>query len=314
MDPVILLIVGGAAALAATLTLAVWRTLTRPGGSDRFEDALAKMTGLETFDGDTATLASAKGKGRSWNEWWAAAFEEAGRPVADRQSPGRIALGLVILTTFFGIFVYPTGVYAVAAPLVGLGGLYLWLNMARSQRRNRLDKQLPLLLAALRNQMQAGVTIQGAIAAVADDLPSPIGEEMRIVKADMAVAVPLDQSLTELAHRTQSRLVRFLVSSIGVANRSGSDLVPQLVVIEETVRQRARIAGKIKSAIALAKPTAYLAMAAPPLMGGYLFFSDPAFGQYFFSPDGILMLGIALGLYAAGAFTVYVMVSNVEKV
>jgi len=125
--------------------------------------------------------------------------------------------------------------------------------------------------------------------------------------------MPVEQALEKLGERSKSRLMAFLVASIGVAVKSGADLIPQLVVIEETVRQRARIEGKIKAAIALAKPTSYLAMFTPVGMGGWLFLSDPTYGKFYFG-EGWLMLLIAVVLYAAGVFTVRLMVSNVEKV
>jgi tight adherence protein B len=160
--------------------------------------------------------------------------------------------------------------------------------------------------------MHAGVTVQAALMSVADELPSPIGDEVRMVKRDVNVSIPLEQALDTLAQRVNSRQMQFLVASIGIAVRSGSDLVPQLVVIEEIVQQRARIEGKIKSAIALAKPTAILAMAAPVIMMLYMSFTDPGYLAWFFGP-GILFLGISIGLYAAGVVTIRILVKNVEN-
>jgi tight adherence protein B len=161
--------------------------------------------------------------------------------------------------------------------------------------------------------MMAGVTIQGAIINISDELPSPIGDEFRQVKADVSVSIPLEDALAGLAFRVKSRLLFFLVSSIGIALRSGSDLIPQLVTIEEIVRQRARITGKIKSALAFAKPTSYLAMGAPVLMAGYLFLTDIAYPSYFFG-EGILLLVISLLMYAAGIVVIQAIVKNVEKI
>lgn len=171
---------------------------------------------------------------------------------------------------------------------------------------------MPLMLAALRSQMHAGVTVQGALMNVADDLPSPLGDEVRQVRRDVNVSIPLDQALDALAARVKSRQMQFLVSSIGIAVKSGSDLVPQLVTIEEISQQRARIEGKIKSAVALAKPTAIMAAAAPPLMFLYFSFSDANYLTYFLT-DGLLLIAIAAVLYAAGLFIVRQMVKNVEN-
>lgn len=314
MDPTVLLTVFAVAALAATLTLAVWRTLKNPSSGAKFEDSLAMITGTEAFEGDTSLMKSSGKKSQTWSGYWADAFEKSGREVADPAAPGRMVLGIVLVSLFFGVAVFPGGVYGVAVPAVAVGVVHFWLGRAKGQRLARLEKQLPLLLSSLRTQMQAGMTVQGAVLAVAGDLPAPLGDEMRQVRDDVSVSIPLEVALDSLAKRSPSRLMHFLVSSMGIAIRSGSDLIPQLIVIEETVRQRARIQGKLRSAIATAKPTAYIAMGAPILLGGWMFISDPSFGKFYFGPDGFILLLVAGLLFAAGVFTVLVMISNVEKV
>lgn len=315
MDPLVLFTALALAGLAATATIAVHRTLNRSASTERFEEALAKITGAEVIESmDTSLAKSSKKFTFSWTDYWIQAFEKSGRKVQDRSAPGRIMLGVVILSAVFGVFVMPDISFAGLVPVVAMASVLLWLSFERSRRMAGLERQLPLLLSSLRNQMQAGMTVQAAIMSVADDLPAPLGDEMRQVKNDVSVSIPLDQSLSALAARSESRLMTFLVASIGIATRSGADLIPQLIVIEEVVRQRARITGKIRSAIALAKPTAYLAMGAPVAMGGWLFITDPTYSAYFFGPDGILMFLGILAFYAAGVVTVQIMVKGVEKV
>lgn len=301
-------------ALAATLTLAVWRTLTRPISSEKFEDALAALTGTELETSDT-TLTSGSSEEKikkSWNSFWLDAVLKTGREIDDKTGPGRAMLAVVAFALFFGVFVFPGGAPGIVMPAIVLGVVYFWLIYEQGKRRATLERQLPLLLAGLRSQMSAGMTVQAALLSVADDLPSPLGDEMRQVKADVAVAVSLDQALGTLASRLDSRLLNFLVSSIGIALRSGSDLMPQLITIEEIVRQRARIQGKIKSALAMAQPTAYLAMAAPVLMGLFLFASDPQYPRYFFG-EGFTLLLVAAAAYILGAYFIRSMIKKVER-
>lgn len=314
MDSIFTIIVLGIAGLAAILPIAVVQSITKPTSSEKFEDAIAILTGQSANEIDTALNKGPTVDKKSWAGFWLDAVKKSGRIVENEAGPGQFALTLVGLGIFFGLLVYPGGlVGALVAPVVALILMYAFLGFEQGKRRGTLEKQLPLVLASLRTQMMAGVTIQGAIMNVADELPSPIGDEFRQVKADVAVSIPLEDALATLATRVKSRLLFFLVSSIGIALRSGSDLIPQLVTIEEIVRQRARIEGKIKSALAFAKPTSYLAMGAPLLMGGYLFITDASYITYFFG-EGIFLLGIALAMYAAGIFAIQMIVKNVEKV
>lgn len=301
-------------ALAATLTLAVWRTLSRPISGEKFEDALAALTGTELETADTTLTAGSPEEKRkkTWNSFWLEAVLKTGRTVDDPTGPGRAMLAVAAFGIFFGVFVAPRGPAGFVMVPVVLGAAYFWLLYEQGKRKSALERQLPLLLAGLRSQMSAGMTVQAALLSVADDLPSPLGDEMRQVKADVSVAVPLDQALGTLAERLESRLLNFLVSSIGIALRSGSDLMPQLITIEEIVRQRARIQGKIKAALAMAQPTAYLAMAAPVLMGLFLFATDPQYPRFFFG-EGITLLFIAVVAYVVGAYFIRSMIKKVER-
>lgn len=314
MDSIFTIIVLGIAGLAAILPIAVIQTISKPTSTEKFEDAIAILTGQSANEIDTALNKGPTTNKKTWAGFWLDAVKKSGRVVENEAGPGQFALTLVGLGIFFGLLVYPGGLPgAIVAPIAALGLMYLFLMYEQGKRRGTLEKQLPLVLASLRTQMMAGVTIQGAIMNVADELPSPIGDEFRQVKADVAVSIPLEDALANLARRVKSRLMFFLVSSIGIALRSGSDLIPQLVTIEEIVRQRARIQGKIKSALAFAKPTSYLAMGAPLLMGGYLFFTDISYPVYFFG-EGIVLLGIAALMYVAGIVVIRAIVKNVEKV
>lgn len=313
MDSVFIIIILSVAGLAAILPIAVIQTISKPVSTEKFEDAIAILTGQSASEVDLALMKNETEKKKGWEGFWLVAVQKSGRVIVNESGPGQFALSVALLGLFFGILVYPGGTAGALVPVAVLGLMYVFLVYEQGKRRATLEKQLPLVLASLRTQMMAGVTVQGAVMNIAEELPSPIGDEFRQVKSDVSVSIPLEDSLAALAVRVKSRLLFFLVSSIGIALRSGSDLIPQLVTIEEIVRQRARIQGKIKSALAFAKPTSYLAMGAPVLMGGYLFLTDLAYPAYFFG-EGILFLGAALVMYVLGIVVIQAIVKNVEKI
>lgn len=299
--------------LAATLTLAVYRTLTSGGDKVKFDEALAIIQSSEITELDTPIQKEdEEDSGRSWNKFWYKKALQAGRVPADSATPGRYAAGAGIFGAIFGILVFPGGVAGVVVGGLTLAIALAYLSFETNKRSRTLEKQMPLLLSSLRSQMHAGVTVQAALMNIADDLPSPLGDEVRLVRQDVNVSIPLDQALDALAARVPSRQMQFLVSSIGIAVRSGSDLVPQLVTIEEISRQRFRIEGKIKAAVALAKPTAYLAIAAPALMFVFGAISNPDYLSFFFGP-GLIIGVVALVLYILGIVIVRVLIKNVEK-
>lgn len=315
MDPIVLFTVIAFMGMTAMLTLAVWRTLKRPPEGEAFDKALETITTGSEIAPTTSALMTSTSAGSkwSWNKWWLEGAEQTGREPQSPTSPGKTMAVVSLVMLMFGVLVFPGGVAGVVVPMVGILAVRLWIMIEQAKRKLSMEKQLPLLLSSLRSNIHAGVTIQVALMKVATDLPAPLGDEIRRVRDEVNVAVPLEVALQRMSERVGSRLVQFLVSSIGIAIRSGSDIVPQLITIEDIVRQRARIAGKIRSAVALAKPTSYLAMAAPLLMFLYMALTQKGYVQYFLT-DGILVGLIGLFLYVTGAILIQLMVSNVEKI
>ena len=314
LSPILLLTVISVMALTVTLTIAVWRTLARPTGIQDFDSVIATVTGGEVSPESTALLKTSKNSNSwSWNKWWLDAALKAGRVVKDPGSPGRVMLGFLILSMIFGFLVYPGGIIGLYLGFLSIGVGRLWLSFEVSKRRMALERQMPLLLSGLRTQMAAGDSLQKAMMGIADNLPNPIGIEMKRVRDDVNVSIPLTKALENLAQRVDSRLMVFFVSSLGVGIKSGSDLIPQLITLEGIIRMRARIEGKIRSAVALAKPTAYLAMAAPPLMFVYSAFTQPTYLSYFFG-KGFLMFIASIVMYVLGIGLIQIMIKNVEKV
>jgi Flp pilus assembly protein TadB len=314
MDGIFWFTIAAVAGLTFTLTLAVYRTLTSTSDQQKFDETLAiiQSSELEDFETDAEIEEHEEAKSFSWNRYWLKIARQAGRVPDDPASPGRFALGAFVVGTIFGVFVFPGGILGIFAGAGVLGLGQFWLQYEANKRKLVMEAQMPILLSSLRSQMHAGVTVQSALMNIADDIPSPLGDEVRMVRRDVNVSISLDEALNALAKRVKSRQMQFLVASIGIAVKSGSDLVPQLVTIEEIVQQRARIDGKIRSAVALAKPTAILAAIAPPGMLLYFSISDPNYLPYFFGP-GIIIFGIAVGLYVLGLFIVRAMIKNVEN-
>ena len=314
-EPIVIVTVLAVAGMTFALTLGVWRTLKSPPEGEAFDEALRLISTENELDVRQSALTVGDGGKQSWtwHRWWLGKALRAGREPDNPQGPGNFMLVVVLILALFGFLVFPTGPAGFVIPLAGILVGLVWLSLEEAKRRLSMEKQLPLLLSSLRSNIYAGVTVQAALLKTADDMPAPLGDELRIVRDEVSVAVPLEVALQRMSERVGSRLVQFLISSIGIAIRSGSDLIPQLVTIEEIVRQRARIAGKIRAAVALAKPTAYLALGAPILMVIYMVITQDGYVSYFLS-DGILIGLVGLALYLAGGGIVYVMVSNVEKI
>lgn len=314
MDPVIVVTLLAVMGLAISLVFAVWRSVSQPMTGERFDKVIETLTeGSEISDADIELSASKKGSPKSWNAYWELQFEQAGRELRTPSSAGMFVLGLLGVSLAFGVLVAPGGVLGFFVPLLVLGLVMFWLMIERGKRRQAFEHQLPLLLSALRTRIKSGATIHTAITSVADDLPSPLGDEMRILKSEIDVGVSLQDALDNMSVRVESRLVQFLAASLKIGLNAGQDMAPQLSIIEEIVRQRARIAGRIKSAVAIARPTLIIVLAAIPGVFIYMGLTNEDYFSYYFGP-GLMMTVIGVILYLMGAGVIKYLVDRVEKI
>lgn len=309
-NPMVVFIGLMAAGLIATLAVAVGGSASNVHQVSRMDAALRAIASSE-LQIDTSLIGTGT-KRRSWGQYWTDLYTQTGRTPKHPQSAVRLASTVVAVGAVVGFFGFPGGAFGlVAGPVALLGGLRFWLGLERNKRLAAIDKQLPTLLAGLRANLSAQSTPQQALMSVADDMPAPLGDELRALKRDINVNVGLDQALAALAERVTSREMKFLVSSIQIAVRNGADLVPQIAVIQEIVQQRTRIRQKLRAAVSQVKPTQYLALAAVPFMF-IVSLQTPSQAEFWFG-SGLLWLIVAGGLYAAGAFIIKMMIKSVEN-
>lgn len=312
-DPLLILTLVGFVATAILLTMGVMAVVQNPAKRRSFQEAITLYQTGSELDIDTALNKDASKTKRGWYEKWYYLAERAGAVPKSAEAPGNTAIGVAVAMGAIGYLVVLPGnpLAILCGPLLGLVLYRTYLKAQTQKRIKTLERQLPQLLQGLRANLGANATPQQALMSVADDIPAPLGDEMKIFKAQLNSNVPMQIALGELSERVPSREMQFLVSSIDIAIRSGADLDPQLETIQDIVTQRTRIRQKLSAAVAQVKPTKLLALGAMPLMF-FVSCRTPENRDYWFG-SGIIMLVIAVLIYLAGVYVIRAMVQSVEK-
>lgn len=102
----------------------------------------------------------------------------------------------------------------VACPLV-------WLNGRKVRRQIKIAHELPEALDLIVVSVEAGLSLEAAMARVGDDSNGPLGAELRRVLADMNLGLARRSALHGLATRTRVPAVASLVSAIIQADQTG---------------------------------------------------------------------------------------------
>ena len=192
------------------------------------------------------------------------------------------------------------------AGLLGAGVVYLiprlMLNIMRRRRLERFNAQLASALNTMSNALKAGFSIQQAFSSVVDEGDAPIAQEFSMFLQQLRIGVTFEDALAAMDERMGSEDLMLMVQSIEIARQTGGNLTEVFDRIAETIRERRRIEGKIKSLTAQGKIQGRVVSAMPLVLGIGMYFIDSQMMTTFFrSTAGIVVLLIVVVLEILGA-------------
>jgi tight adherence protein B len=173
-----------------------------------------------------------------------------------------------------------------------------------------VNKQIQLFLdqfaeavGLIGNAVKSGLSVLQAFELVAKEMPKPISTEMATVLQAVRIGIPIDVALEDWSQRIESDDLRMFVTAISLQRSTGGPLSEILDVLGDTVRERRRIQGQIRTSTAQGRASAWVLCLLPVffLLATYLL--NPEYvGLFFQHPLGFVMLTIGAGLDLIGLF------------
>jgi len=202
--------------------------------------------------------------------------------------------------------------------LIGVVAGYIlpqvYIKTKQAQRLQRFEAQLVDMLNLMVSGLRAGYSTIQALEAVSSELSPPISEEFRRVVQEIQIGIPMEKALENLLRRVPSTDLDFIVTAMNVQREVGGNLAEILDTISETIRERIRIKGEIRTKTAQARTSATIVSLLPVLLSVYLWFVNRAYFMTFFANGllcGILALGTAAMLVIIG-YVVLMRMANIE--
>ena len=201
------------------------------------------------------------------------------------------ALGLILVGPLLGVFL------AVLAP----AGAYVLLQILAARRRAAFADQLDDSLQLMSSSLRAGHSMLQALASVAREAEEPTSEEFARIINETRVGRDLGSALDETAARMGSQDFVWVTQAIAINREVGGNLAEVLDAVGHTIRERNQIRRQVAALAAEGKLSAYVLMALPFGIGGFLFISNPSYiGVLTQSPLGWGMLGAAVVMLTIG--------------
>ncbi|NPA91318.1 MAG: secretion system protein F [Chloroflexi bacterium] len=184
---------------------------------------------------------------------------------------------------------------AVGLALLGLLIPPRWLASRIQKRHQEFQDQLTDVLRLITNALQAGHGLLQAIQVVAEEMPPPAGEEFSRVLQEMSLGYPLVQALRRLAERVESDDMDMVVTAIEIHSEVGGTLSEILSTVSNTIEERVRLQGELRTLTAQQRISGYVISAMPFVLAVILSLLNPEYMRGLFTPGWIWLP--ALGLF-----------------
>ena len=186
------------------------------------------------------------------NAWSAATtkrIEQAGlRLRVGEYVMARVGAGLL---AWVAVWLLVTGSAGLLAGLVaGIAATYvpaLWLSVMRKRRLAHISRQMPEAVTLLANSLRAGFALQHGIDIITKQMEPPIANEFGRLVVDMNVGSSIEDALQGLLERANTEEVNLMVTAVLIQRTSGGNLAEILETVGESMRERERITGEVKT-------------------------------------------------------------------
>lgn len=197
-------------------------------------------------------------------------------------TPGQLVLIMVLLTmfAFVGLGVATAAslpVRAGIAVVMGVGGVYIWVNNKAKKRTAMIEEQLPDAVELMVRSLRVGHPFTSAVQIVAKEVPDPLGTEMGLIADESAYGRDVGEALKEMAERLDMQDMRFLAVAVTIQQQSGGNLAEVLAGLAKVIRARFRLFRRVKAITAEAQWSGKFLSGFPLFCLGGILAKDPGY-------------------------------------
>jgi len=192
---------------------------------------------------------------------------------------------------------------AVVGAVIGFLAPDFYVNRIIRKRSQKLNGQLPEALNIISNGLRAGLSFSQAVSIAGKDLESPIGDEFTKIIRDNTLGKSMENSLEDFSERTNDEDVDMFVTAMIIQRQVGGNLSEVLDTISNTIRERVRIRGEVRTLTAQSRLSAMIISFLPIGIALVLSIMNPSYiGQLFDNIIGLMMVGAAVVMMLIGVF------------
>jgi tight adherence protein B len=158
---------------------------------------------------------------------------------------------------------------------------HLFVSLKRKRRFQRFTNEFPNAVDVIVRGVKAGLPLVDCLKVISHEAQEPVASEFREIVEEQTLGMPLPEAVSRLPERIPLAEANFFAIVIAIQARSGGSLSEALTNLSRVLRDRKKLAGKIRAMSAEAKSSAGIIGSLPIVVAAIV---------YVTSPDYILLL------------------------
>ncbi len=203
----------------------------------------------------------------------------------------------------------PPAAAVLAGLAVGLGLPHILVGVLARRRQARFLNDFPDAIDLMTRGLKSGLPIIESIKTAGDEVPGPVGLELRRVTDSVRLGSKLEDVLWETSERLGVQEFKFFTISLAIQAETGGNLTETLANLADVLRRRRQLKLKIRALSSEAKASAYIIGSLPFIMAVIIYMMNPGYLQALIvDTRGHVMVGMGLFSFLVGAVVMYKMV------
>jgi tight adherence protein B len=187
---------------------------------------------------------------------------------------------------------------------------FLFLRWKRKRKTLKIERYMPDAMELLARSLRAGHTLGGTLDLVSQEIPAPLGTEMRITYDEQKLGLSMPQAFRRMGERVASQDLRYFVTAVIIQSETGGNLSEILDNIGLIIRDRLTLKGKVKGLTAEGRFSALILSLLPFVTFLALYVMNRKYVLTLFQdPMGIKLLSGAIISICIGIFIMKRMVT-----
>lgn len=155
-------------------------------------------------------------------------------------------VGTLGLVGFVAGMTYGSILGGLAAGLILGFPPILVMRWKQYRKAKKFERQMPDAMELLARSLRAGHTLSATLELVSQEIPAPLGKEMRITFEEQRLGLSMNQAMRRMGHRVASRDLRYFVTAVLIQTETGGNLAEILENIGSIIRERMKLKSKVQ--------------------------------------------------------------------